>query len=183
MKEGQVDLAAFGIKLAINGSELFLGGYNYDLFRGNLTYTDVTQDGYWQVEMAGVAVNGSYAVGNQSAIIDTGTTLIIGDTKSVRELYEQIPGAVDASAAVGAGFYAVPCNAIPVVSLSFGGRWFDISQQSFNLGPITNTSTYCVGAVISAQDQPFWILGDTFLSNVYTAFDVEGNRVGFADLA
>lgn len=183
VEQGQVDHAAFSFKLAENGSELFVGGYNADLFRGNLAYTNVTQDGYWQVELGGVSVNGSHVVGNHSTIIDTGTTLVIGDPRSVNELYSKIPGAMDASEIAGPGFFTIPCDAIPIVSFAFGEKSFDISQKAFNLGPVTNTSTDCIGGVISAEEQPFWIVGDVFLRNVYTVFDIEENRVGFADLA
>jgi cathepsin D len=29
----------------------------------------------------------------------------------------------------------------------------------------------------------FWVLGDVFLQNVYTAWDAENGYIGFADLA
>jgi cathepsin D len=29
----------------------------------------------------------------------------------------------------------------------------------------------------------FWILGDVFLQNIYSAWDVGNGRIGFADLA
>lgn len=32
------------------------------------------------------------------------------------------------------------------------------------------------------RDIDFWIVGDVFLQNVYTAWDVGSNRIGFATL-
>ncbi len=50
-------------------------------------------------------VDGKAVVENLSAIIDTGTTLIVGDTKSVSEFYDSISGSTDASQTVGDGFF------------------------------------------------------------------------------
>ena len=83
----------------------------------------------------------------------------------------------------GPGFYTFPCNATPSVSLGFGGKAFAIPQETFNLGPITHGSQECVGSLVGQDGLKFWIVGDTFLRGVYTAFDVQNKRVGFADLA
>ncbi len=137
--------------------------------------------GYWQVLMNAVSANGVVAASNLQAVIDTGTTLIIGDTNSVRALYARIPGSKDASNTIGAGFYTFPCNSIPNISMTFGGTAFPISPSLFNLGRVSRGSNDCVGAILG-QNQRFWIVGDTFLQGVYTAFDLGNNRVGFPTL-
>ena len=127
----------------------------------------------------------------------------MGMCSGVTAFYAQVPGAQMAPE-VGQGFWTVPCNAIPAVSLTFGGKAFAISPSTFNLGKVQTGSGNCVGGVVSSisvPPTPFWVVGgtsdsllrvlamdtdilaDVFLQNVYTAFDMGNAQVGFADLA
>ncbi len=126
-------------------------------------------------------VNGNQTVGNTSVIVDTGTTLVIGDMPAVESLYAGIPGSKPADGTPG--MYTVPCDTVPDISLSFGGTLFNISRETFNMGKVSDNSTECVGGIVGAEGQDFWVLGDVFLRNVYSSFDVGKSRVGFADLA
>jgi hypothetical protein len=49
---------------------------------------------------------------------------------------------------------AVPCNSNPQVSLTFGGKDFPLSAETFNLGPVLAGSSDCIGAVAGNPD-PF----------------------------
>ena len=138
--------------------------------------------GYWQILLQKVAANGKASVTNAQAVIDTGTTLIIGDTKDVKAFYASIPGAQDASSTVGPGYYTFPCASVPTVSFTFGGKAFNIATSLFNLGRVSQGSSKCVGPVVGSSGFSFWVVGDVFLQNVYTAFDMGNNRVGFATL-
>jgi cathepsin D len=138
-----------------------------------------------------------------SAIIDTGTTLIIGDASGVKKVYSSVSGAKPATDTVGPGFWtgtcmshfyypmslicilSVPCSAIPSVSFTFGGKSFSIPTAAFNLGKVSATSQDCVGALVDnsvVDSVGGWIVGDVFLRDVYTVFDVANFRVGFASL-
>ncbi|KIK96001.1 hypothetical protein PAXRUDRAFT_774687 [Paxillus rubicundulus Ve08.2h10] len=183
LSEGQVDEPVFAFKLAASGSELFIGGTNTALYTGGFSYADVTQEGYWEVNMDNVESNGQTVLSNVDSIIDTGTTLIVGLPSDVATLYQAI-GGTDASRTLGAGFYTFPCDSFPDVSFTFGGTSFPISAETLNLGSVSSGSSDCVGGIVG-QDigASFWIVGDVFLANVYTAFDVGNSRVGFATLA
>lgn len=173
----------FSFKLAESGSELFLGGANSDLFTGEFTNIEVTQQGFWQVALDSVDVGGTAAVSGVDAIIDTGTTLIVAPQADVARFYKAIPGSQDASQTIGDGFFTFPCDSNPQVSLTFGGKAFAISADTFNLGQVSQGSSDCVGGIAGTTNIDFWVVGDVFLRNFYTRFDVGNRQVGFADLA
>jgi hypothetical protein len=87
--QGKVSSPVFSFKLSstsVGKSELFLGGTNpayYDA--STLAYYPVSAQAYWSlagtVNVNGVAVS---SLGSQNLIIDSGTTLIIVRTGSLR---------------------------------------------------------------------------------------------------
>ena len=108
VSEGTVSDSVFGFKLSSSGAELYLGGTDSDLVSGDFTYVSVAQEGYWQVDMDGLSVGGSQVVSSTSSIIDTGTTLIVGDSSSVASAYSSISGSSDN----GDGTYTVDCDLV-----------------------------------------------------------------------
>lgn len=147
-----------------------------------LSHVGCALQGYWQVKFDAISNNSTQILDDMSAIIDTGTTLIIGDADAVDKLYSQIPGAQSAFDTVGKGMYTFPCSSVPSISFTFGGKAFPIAQDAFNAGTSTEEGR-CVGSIIASDKMSFWIVGDVFLRGVYTAFDIGEKRVGFADLA
>ncbi|TCD66599.1 hypothetical protein EIP91_001156 [Steccherinum ochraceum] len=174
-----------------SGSQLTIGGTDQAAYTGAVTYVPVTSRGFWQVTLDGVTVSippggggvaapPQTAVGRTQAILDTGSQYIIGDPGNVAKLYAAIPG----SAALGNGMYSYPCATSPTVSLVFGGVAFPIDPSLFCAGSVPQNGDLCVGAVVAAPQtkppQRFWSVGDVFLQNVYSIFDLGQNRVGFA---
>jgi len=119
--------------------------------------------------------------------VDTGTTLIYVPTAAAEELYKQIPSASAAPEEIGTGYYLIPCSEMDTlssVSFVFGSSSFAVNSLDFNLGPLEEGSTDCVAGIIGADDVTgsgnFAIVGDEFLKNWYSVFDIGSNSVGFA---
>lgn len=196
VSQGTVSKSVFGFKLADSGSSLYLGGTDSSLYTGAFTYVDLTEASYWELTLGSLAVGSTKIISSTAAIIDTGTTQIIGSSSSVKKAYKAIGGATDN----GDGTYSISCDSSPDISITLGGKSFSVSAASFNL---PNGDGTCIGGLGYDDEiaEEFWILGDVFLQNgalmsfvrpflhltdnrtVYTAFDVGNERVGFAALA
>ncbi|KAF7312469.1 Acid protease [Mycena indigotica] len=182
---GNVDSNVFSFYLASTGSELYLGGTNPSLYSGDVEYVPVaSSSGFWQATGAKIKVGSTTVVSGFQTIIDSGTTIMYGPPAAVKKVFAQVSGSklFDSTN----GFYSYPCNTPPKLSFNYGGKDWTISAANINLGQTTSGSSSCV-ASLAAQDlglgSNVWLLGDSFMKNAYTVFDVDQEAVGFASLA
>ncbi|KAL1874425.1 hypothetical protein VTK73DRAFT_302 [Phialemonium thermophilum] len=120
-------------------SELTLGGRDTTKFRGNPTVIHVTEQGFWQVAIQNVIVNGTnlgVATTGQGAI-DTGTTLLIAPINASLAIFDAIPGSIALN--FGAEIlFAFPCNTTANFLPQFvmTDKAFGLNPLDFNLGPL-----------------------------------------------
>ncbi|THU91893.1 aspartic protease [Dendrothele bispora CBS 962.96] len=182
--QGAVQSNQFSFYLADQNSELYLGGTNSDHYTGDFENHDVAKGkGYWSLDDATVSANGEQVTTGAKTIIDSGTTIVYGPPDAVKELYGKVNGSGSYNDARGLFFY--PCKTPPSFTFNWGGKEWEISADNLNLGAADNTGNNCVGS-IAAQDiglgDNVWLLGDTFMRNVYSTFDFDTNQIGFAEL-
>ncbi|NXG24808.1 CATE protein, partial [Grallaria varia] len=188
MAQNLVELPLFSVYMSTNpesslGGELLFGGFDTSRFTGTLNWVPVTQQGYWQIQLDNIQLGGTVAfcANGCQAIVDTGTSLIVGPTKEVKELQNYI-GAVSVD-----GEYAVECsnlNVMPDVTFTINGLPYTLNAQAYTLMEGGDGTTVCIsgfqGNDIPPPAGPLWILGDVFIRQFYSVFDRGNNRVGLA---
>ncbi|KAI6072688.1 Cathepsin E [Aix galericulata] len=137
MAQNLVELPMFSVYMSSNpdsslGGELLFGGFDPSRFTGTLNWVPVTQQGYWQIQLDNVQVGGTVAFCKDScqAIVDTGTSLLTGPTKDIKELQKYI-GATPVD-----GEYAVECsnlNVMPDVTFTINGLPYTLTSQAYTL--------------------------------------------------
>ncbi|CDO70781.1 hypothetical protein BN946_scf184798.g96 [Trametes cinnabarina] len=149
---------------------------------GDLTYNPVfTSAGashdYWKLPLQSLTVNGtSFSLSKPRvagapapiAVLDTGTTLILGPTQDVARFWESVGGARQTARG-----WEVPCNRAVVVGMVLGEsktqKEYTIDPADISWKESSVDGEWCLGGlqgnngVFSAD----WLLGDTFLRNVY----------------
>jgi cathepsin D len=179
------------------GGSFTLGGTNASLFQGDIEFLPMagpSQPTFWLLGVSAVTVQGKslkVATGNNAlAAIDTGTTLIGGPSDDVANLWAQIPGSAKIQSMPG--FWSFPCSTTLNISMAFGGKLWPIAPADMNLGPGNNNPQACLGGIFDLtqgsnieanQGNPSWVVGDTFLKNVYSVYRSDPLSVGFAQLS
>ncbi|KAF9455232.1 aspartic peptidase domain-containing protein, partial [Collybia nuda] len=178
------------------GGTFTLGGTNSTLFSGEIEFLDMPAGppSFWLLNMKSVTVQGKNVPISTGAsalsAIDTGTTLIGGPTEDVKAIWDAVPGSL--ADPNDTGFFSFPCSTDVEITMSFGGKSWPISTKDMNLGQVSRGSTQCLGgifdltqgsSIVAGGGNPNWVVGATFLKNVYSVFRSNPPSVGFAELS
>ncbi|XP_078098299.1 pepsin A-like [Mustelus asterias] len=169
-------------KNGATGSEVVFGGTDPNHYTGNINWVPVSWKAYWQIRMDSVKINGQVVgcKGGCRAIVDTGTSLIVGPTAPIQNIQRAI-GAHKSSYQ----WTYVDCNSLssmPDVTFTINGVEYTISSSDY----VSKTKQTCMSGFDTmpiANYDELWILGDVFIGVYYSIFDRGNNRVGFAKAA
>jgi hypothetical protein len=172
------------------GGQFTMGYTNTSLYQGNIDYVNIPagQESYWLIPLTSITIQGqTIDLGSQSngAAIDTGTTLIGGPSDAIVNIYSNVPGAQRGTGDYE-GYWLYPCDNQIQTALTFGSsnQSWSIDPADFEMTAVSRTT--CVGAFFeigNANVNVGWIVGDTFLKNVYSVYRFNPPSVGFAQLS
>jgi cathepsin D len=175
-EQTQIPEASFSFYLSkdagSSSSRLILGGMNPKYFTGDLKFYPLISETYWVIALNSFNVNGK-SIKAAKAIMDTGTSLIVGSADIINEINAQI-GTVDTS-----------CNGLdklPNVVVNISGDDWVLTPNDYVMKVSLLGYSQCMSGFM-AMDLPWKdtvILGDIFLKTYYTLFDMTHNQIGLA---
>ena len=138
-KQGLINEAITSYKISrvsdgLNDGEITFGGLDQSKFDPNslVTFQNVNQDGFWEGDFT-LSVGGQdLGLSGRTAILDTGTTLILAPAADAEAVHNKISGAKSD----GQGGFTIPCTNTAVVSMTFGGQNFDINPTDLLFAPV-----------------------------------------------
>uniref|UniRef100_A0A8C3CTQ4 Peptidase A1 domain-containing protein n=1 Tax=Cairina moschata TaxID=8855 RepID=A0A8C3CTQ4_CAIMO len=158
------------------GSVVIFGGIDEAYFTGSINWIPVSYQGYWQISMDGIIVNGQEIAcsGGCQAIVDTGTSLVAGPPSDIGDIQSAIGARQNTY-----GEYNVNCSyisAMPDVVFVINGVQYPVSASAYTE---QNNEEACISGFQNTSAD-LWILGDVFIRVYYSIFDRANNRVGLA---
>ncbi|KAI8056243.1 aspartic peptidase domain-containing protein [Syncephalis plumigaleata] len=188
--QGKVDASIFAVWLNRYGrpgagGELMLGGVNSARYTDPIRWIPVVTTGYWEVELRDVRIDGRSiipprsGVSKRHAAIDTGTSLIVLPQQDAVAFHANIQGA---RRLLGEhdSLWSVPCHLtrLPHISFEFGNSLFSLPPAAW---VIRDEKGLCYsGFTASKTLSNLWIIGDVFLREWYSIYDLGNSRVGLA---
>ncbi|PVU98040.1 hypothetical protein BB561_000149 [Smittium simulii] len=143
---------------------------------GKLTFGEINQELY-QVNYSKAYGNSTSFTkrSNSTALLDTGTSFILGDSWTINKLNKDMGVDVNTN--------RIECSAVKYlkpIKIVLDNRVFRLYPKDYILKDKKNHA--CYSAFMKKSDGPPLILGISFLSKFYSIFDIDKQRVGLAPI-
>jgi cathepsin D len=175
-EQQQIPEASFSFYLSkvagSSTSRLVLGGVNTEYYTAPLRFYPLISETYWVIAMDSFSVKDT-KIPATKAIVDSGTSLIVGSPEIINKIKDQI-GNVDPSCA--------GIENLPNVTVTIGGDDYVLTPEDYILKASLFGKTQCLAGFMP-MDLPWKdtvILGDVFMKTYYTLFDMTHKQVGLA---
>lgn len=183
VNQGLLDEKVFAFYLSStekgDESEAIFGGVNKEHYTGDLIKLPLRRKAYWEVDLDAITFGDqTAAIDATGAILDTGTSLI-GLPSTLSELLNK---EIDAKKSYN-GQYTVDCatrDSLPDLTFTLTGHNFTIGPYDYILEVQGSCISAFMGFDIPEPAGPLAILGDAFLRQWYSVYDLETNSVGLA---
>ncbi|XP_069691362.1 renin-like isoform X2 [Periplaneta americana] len=193
--QGLVTPTVFAFHFTRDGGEFTLGGSDPAHYQGNLAYADVIPfQTSWSVRLEGFHI-GSIDAGNCgnkhcSVVIDSGSAFISVpdsfDNTVFLTLNSMVPhlgiGTFGKSNSTGVRFYVREneIRFLKPIHISIAGSNFTLQPEDYTSPANIPDKEDLYQIEIAMYPAQSWILGKTFMRKVFTEFDVDRSRIGFA---
>ncbi|XP_036115558.1 pepsin F-like [Molossus molossus] len=179
-KQGLLSENLFAFYLSTNtemGSVVMFGGVDHSYYTGELKWVPVSRQGYWQITVDSISMNGKVIAcdGSCQAIVDTGTSLLIGPNYHIFNILKIINARPTST-----GEYIINCNTIrvlPDIVFTINGVGYPVPASAYIR---RGQSNVCYSNLDDSFGHSLWVLGDVFLRLYFTVFDRANNRIGLA---
>ncbi|KAJ8370252.1 hypothetical protein SKAU_G00102800 [Synaphobranchus kaupii] len=181
MKQGLLTQDLFSVYLSNEqpGSEVVFGGMDPNHYTGNIYWIPLSSKNYWKISMDSVTINGNIVGCSQGcqAILDTGTSFIVGPTSDLDTIQNYI--GADANEYGDSPVQCSDIGSMPDLTFNINGHPFTLPASAY----VTKSAAYGCHVGLGAIEAQLWILGDVFIRQYYTIFDRSNNYIGLAQAA
>jgi len=166
---------AFYLHLNPEKSYMTLPGYDKTAMTGDFQFHDVIEKKYWSLQLTSMSVgNTKVDTSGYKAIIDSGTSVLVGPDHIVNPLIEGIEVAMD----------CINLEELPDIKIVFDSTEYVLTSKDYVL-EVDDPESGQRACMLAIMSQPFpegfnyFIFGDSFMRKYYTYFDKNNDRVGF----
>ena len=149
-------------------------GFDQEAMNGNeFTFHNVVEQKYFSLNLTGLR-QGDKKIdsGKFMAVIDSGTSVLVGPQSLVDQLTEGIRVKRTCR----------DIETLPDIAFEIDGIEYVLTWEDYVLKVTQDDVTECMNSIMGS-DFPegfnYFILGDTFMRKYYSYFDLNNNRVGF----